>query len=190
MSRKKNIFKNLNLKAVRQELYRNVEYIDSVNLELLNDEIEFSLTATGGLVPKVTTTIEQRINSMIVLIQDSIQQMKHIVESEGMDDFIQDLLDSLKDKIKEFQIYYASRPPTTLKNREHVIKRKTKAGKEYDVKILAANVPSQVTYRSKTLKIITELAPIIATLDEVESEEFQRKGTIKELPTRLIGILK
>lgn len=186
--RKRSLYKNLDISAVKVELQRNINYIQSVDIEQIDDELDEDMTATGGKVLRVIASIEQKLDSLITLIKDSIDQLKYITDLEGADEFVEHSISALKDSLKMMQAYYDARPPESLQMRVHWVERKTKRG-SYQMKKIAANVPTQIKNRSKVLKIILDLQPTIAQIEEAREEEISLKGD-KEIPISLIGLVK
>jgi hypothetical protein len=183
MAKKKNPFQNLDLQQVKIELTRNVDYLASIQVEELQDDITDNVTAQGGVIPIVETSIEQKLDSYIVLIKDSVDQLKYITDIEQeVSVFVDTLLQKLKKHMKEIQDYFEKRPPESLCVRNWVMeKTNKKTGYTYQIKKLVANVPTQIKTRSRILKIILELQPKVATIEEAKGEELSIRGG-KEVP--------
>jgi hypothetical protein len=72
--------------------------------------------------------------------------------------------------------YFNNRPPDTIVNRTKTITR-TSRGKSYDQIIVCANIPTQQTIRTKTLRTILQMKQVIASIEVEEKQEvLARKG--------------
>lgn len=178
MAKKKNPFQSLDLAQVKIELTRNVEYLSSIDIEDLQDDITENITSNGGVVPIVESSIEQKLDSFVVLIKDSVDQLKYITDIEQeVSEYVDTLLQKLKIHMKEIQDYFEKRPPESLCVRNWVtMKTNRKTKHTYEMKKLVANIPTQIKTRSKILKIMLELQPKVAMIEEAKGDELTIRG--------------
>ena len=134
MAKKQNPFQSLDLGQVKIELERNVNYISLFVLEEIEDEFTWNTTANGGMQPVVTTSIEQKLDSFIVLLKDSIDQLKYITDIElSVSEFVSELLTKLESHMREIQDYFDKRPPESLTERELITSYENAKGKTITV---------------------------------------------------------
>lgn len=187
---KKNVYKNLDLTSTKVELSRNIGYLSTEDIHTLNDDIEVVQTATGPR-PSIIASIESKLDSYIVVVKDSILMLSSIISIENeVSDFVLNLIEKLETHLLDIEKYFEQRPPELIENREHFVTmyKKNRAGEriEYSVKIIAANIPTQIKNRSKIQKIILELKPVIASIKDAKLEEQLLKGDKAMPPAMLI----
>lgn len=187
MAKKNNIYKNVELSTVKMELSRNVGYLSTVDISTLNDEIEIVHSGQGPR-PTVVASVEAKLDSYIVLIKDCITMLVTITTIEGeVSEYVENLIIKLEEHVKDIEHYFENRPPDSIQNREHFIEMESKKGYVYTIKIIAANIPTQIKNRSKIQKIILELKPIIASIKEARAEDKLLKGD-KDIPPGLLHL--
>lgn len=186
---KRNPYKNLDIDSLKRELLVNIEYLSSININALDDDIEIVTLATGSVAPSIVSSIEQKLDEYIMLIKDSIDQLNHItyIEQE-VSEFVEKLIDKLEKLVLDLEEYFHRRPPGSTKLREHRIEMKSKRKGTYYVRKIAANIPTQNKNRSKILKIILQLKPIIQQIREMKEDEKLLKGN-KEFPFSMMDFM-
>lgn len=190
MAKKKNPYQNLDLNFVKKELQKSVEYLSTINIEKLDDDIETVVNVRGGSSPTVISSIEQKLDSYVVTIKDSIIQLRHITSLEQeVSPFVEDLLIKLEKHIEHIESYFHARPLESIQNRDHFIPMTSARGKEYLARIIAANIPAQIKSRSKFLNIILDIKPIISNIKEAKAEEIKTRGG-GEIPVSLLEFIK
>jgi hypothetical protein len=148
VAQKKSSLTGINLELIKEEVSKNIEHIESANILDINDDIDFVPTQTGGTVPRVTTSIEQKMSSYVVLVKGSIDQFKYIVEVEQqVTSQSEILITRFKKILQNIRDYYKTNSQETISNREHLIERTSGKGKTYALKVLAANIPTQIVSR-------------------------------------------
>lgn len=176
MAQKKNSYQRVDLDVVKLNLQRNVDYLASIDVSKLKDEVGFSTTTGGGSVPKVISSIEQQIGSFVNLIIESIEQLKRITEIEkSVSAWVENLLNHLSRHIDQIENYFNIRPPETIVNRTITVPR-TSRGKAYDQILIAANIPTQQNTRTKTLRIVLQMKQILISLEGDKKEDSLSKG--------------
>lgn len=190
MAKKQNPYKNLDLDFVKGELTKNVNYLSTINIDKIDDEIQTVVNVRGGSSPTVISSVEQKLDSYIVTIKDSITQLKHItgIEQE-VSEFVETLLIKLETHIDKIEKYFHARPPETIENREHKIPMVSARGKPFVATIIAANIPAQIKTRSRILNIILDIKPIVENIKEARAEEISLRGGV-DIPVSLLKFIK
>lgn len=181
MAKRKSLYKDTDFKNVKKEIEKNIVYLKKQTIESFTDDLDWNTTSNGGRILIVVASIEQKLNSYITLIKDSIEQLSYIVAGEGVTDFVVNNLQVLKKMLERMHKYYDSTPPDKITTREYYEERTSKSGKTTKLKRIAANIPTQLTSRSKIQKIILQLQPEINSLENTIQEEIQLRGD-KEIP--------
>jgi hypothetical protein len=178
VAQKKNNYQKIDIGIVKLNVQRNIDYLASINVAKIEDEVGFTTTTGGGSVPKVISSIEQQLGSFVNLIIESIEQLKRITEIEKtVSPWVENLLYQLTTHIDAIENYFNIRPPETIVNRKISIPR-TSRGKTYDQILIAANVPTQQNTRTKTLRIVLQMKQIMISLEKDQKEEkFSKGGT-------------
>lgn len=187
---KKNPYKNLDLEFVKKELTKNVRYLATITIDEIDDDIEVVVNTRGGSAPTIIASVEQKLESFIVMIKDSIVQLKHITSIEQcVSEFVEGLLEKLEEHIIQIENYFRARPPETIRNREHLIPMETSKGRQYYARMIAANIPAQIKTRSKMLNIILDIKPIVEGIKEARAEEMSLRGDV-DIPVSLLAFVK
>lgn len=190
MAKAKNPYQNLDLEFVKGELTKSVNYLAIIDIDSIDDEIETVVNVRGGSAPTVISSVEQKLDSYIVTIKDSITQLKYITSLEGeVSTFVESLLVKLEKHIFYIERYFLARPLSKIKNREHLIPMVTVKGKPYTARIIAANIPAQIKSRSKFLNIILSIKPVVSGIKEARTEELKTRGGA-EIPVSLLDFVK
>ena len=180
---KKNSYKSLNLEDSKREISNNLDATNKFNLDNLTDDIEYITSSTGQIKASVVASIEAKMDAIIIVLKETVEQLKSIKQIEGDSTFIQYSLEQVKNKIEEIKLYYESRPASEIEHRYHRTAKVSKKGIAYEDVILCANAPTQIKSRSRIFKIILELKPLIDQLEN-NNKEINRKGGA-ELSERL-----
>ena len=175
---KKNTYTKVDLDLVRDEIISNVNYLASIDLSKLDDEIKWVTLATGQTAPKITTSVEEKLNSFSNLLKDTIEQLKYVIDSQkevtATDKL---LLIKLKGYLDLMEMYFKNRPIESLVDRVHEEIKTSKRGTTYKVELMAANVPQQINNRSKIFKHILTSKPLISQIEDFSnSVEIEAKG--------------
>lgn len=191
MAKRKNRFEKVDLKTVREELRKNVDYLRNINVEAIEDEIDYITIAGGTQKPSIISSIEQKLNSFMVLTKASIEQLKYIVEA---DDQItlgsQDMLDFLKSYLIDMENYFKSRNPTSMSTRYKEVTCTNAKGKPYVVKLIGANVPTQLTTRTKILEIILQSQILVSQIENFQQEEEKEAKGGGDISFHMLQIIK
>jgi hypothetical protein len=172
---KKNSYKSLNLEDSKREIGNNLDATNKFNLDTLTDDIEYITSSTGQKKATVVASIESKMDAIIIVLKETVEQLKSIKQLEGDSIFIQYSLDQVKQKINQIKDYYEARPASEIEHRYHKEFKISKKGFEYEDVMLCANAPTQIKSRSKIFKIILELKPLIDQLEN-NTVEVQVKG--------------
>lgn len=180
---KKNSYKSLNLEDSKREIGNNLDATNKFDLDTLTDDIEYITSSTGQIKATVVASIESKMDAIIIVLKETVEQLKSIKQLEGNSVFIEYSLNQVKEKINEIKNYYESRPASEIEHRYHRVAKVSKKGINYEDVIICANAPTQIKSRSKIFKIILELKPLIDQLED-NGKEINRKGGA-ELSERL-----
>ena len=184
MAKKNNVYKSLDFSVIKQELLNTMSYLETIDVEKIDDDIEFKATARGGIAPSIVSSIENKLKTCIILIFDFVSQLEVLYKTEGMTPYIADLIDSIKEKMEELQKYYLKRHPKTLSHRK-AIYTSPKSGKK--VTFLAATVQDQIKCRSDIQKKILQILPKLSSLLEAKKEINIKGGS--DIPPSLNGLI-
>lgn len=185
---KKNSYKSLSLEDCKKEIGNNLDKLDKFDLDNLTDDIEFTATATGGVIPRVIASIENKMDAIIIVAKEAVEQLKLIKDLEGKSVFIEYALEQVKNKIADIKKYYEDNPTTLEDHRFYKIEKVSKKGTPFTLSVLCANAPTQIKSRSKIFKIILELTPLIDMLEDDSKKETLRKGG-EDIPDSLKGLI-
>ena len=199
MAKKESIYKNVDLKQVKRELTRNVEYLSTVNIETINDDIEEVTDFRGIPTPKIIATLEQKLDSYIVLIKESLEQLHTVMRIEStVTEDMGELIESLEEHMKLIETYFESRPPEEIQLREHIVSvtrmKKNKKGDYVEVtsiaRLIAANIPAQIKTRVKIQKIILGLLPVLNDLREGRKDQKLLRGGGEMSPAMKLRLMR
>lgn len=184
----KNSYLNLDLEKVKVELERNISYLAAIDIENLDDDIEWETDAYRVTpIPRIIATIEQKLSSFHSLIKDCISQLEVITKIEAsVSDFVIHCLDVLEDRLNSLMGYFENRPPESITVRTHFIDVTTAKGKTVTITKIAANIPKQIENKVSIQNKVLKLLPIINMLREDRKKEILVKGG-KDIPASLIG---
>lgn len=180
---KKNSYKSLNLEDSKREISNNLDATNKFDLDNLTDDIEYITSSTGQIKASVVASIEAKMDAIIIVLKETVEQLKSIKQIEGDSTFIQYSLEQVKNKINQIKLYFEARPASEIEHRYHRIAKISKKGIAYEDVIICANAPTQIKTRSRIFKVLLELKPMIDQLEN-SGKEINRKGG-SELSERL-----
>lgn len=175
MAKKKNTFSIVSTDVLRKELVGVIEYLNAIDLQVLDDDIEEKVTKTGGTTPIVITTIEKKIKTCIGVIKQSVTMIKAIYDSEDKaDDLLLEQIDITSKKLEEFLDYFFKIDIVNIQHRY----AQMRSGRGRATPVVVASKDDQIQAR----KYITEeVAKIVPMLEIVKAyKEISAKGD-KEL---------
>lgn len=181
VSKLKTIFKSLDLDLIKSELDRALEEVYRTNFDQLEDEIAYRTNMSGLMQPYIISSIEDKLNSTILVMEDSTEQLKSIKNKEGFTDFLTFNCDIIQRKINQLQEFYRYKTNSEIEHRFKEYVHTTAKGKTVNIKIEACTKEQQVKTRSsiqrKILKIVTNLELI---LQENDKKNLMRGADIPE----------
>jgi hypothetical protein len=183
---KKNIYSGANFEEIKLELDKALSELALLPIEKATDEKEERTGINGMKTPFIISSIEDKLKTAMVVINDSTEQLKVIYNEEGMTDFVSRKLYIIKAKLDQIQEYYKSRTYSEIKHRfyiETVTKFTSKGPKDIEIKLPAATKEDQVKTRSNIQKQILRVIPILNQIGS-STEEILIKGD-KEIPLSL-----
>jgi hypothetical protein len=172
---KKNSYKSLNLEDSKREISNNLDATNKFDLDNLTDDIEYITSSTGQIKASVVASIEAKMDATIIVLKETVEQLKSIKQIEGDSTFIQYSLEQVKEKINDIKNYYEARPASEIEHRYHRVAKVSKKGVSYEDVLVCANAPTQIKTRSRIFKILLELKPMIDQLEN-NTVEIQVKG--------------
>ena len=183
MAKFKTLFTNANIDYIKEEVDKSLIEIHHTDFETLEDEVAMRTIGMGGKVPYIISSIEDKINTTVTVLDDTIEQLKAIRNEDGYNDFVVTRCDTIKVKLSELQEYYRER---TSKEVTHRFKDHTmynKKGDPFTYTIECATKEQQIKQRSgaqrKILKILTALDYLL------QEEEAKRLKGNMEMPERM-----
>ena len=186
MKKFKTLFTNSELGDIKEEVDKSIIEVSNIDFEELEDELAFKTMGNGASIPYIISSKEDKLSSAIIVLEDSVEQLKAIRNIDGLSDFITDRCDLIRDKVKELQTFYKSRTYAEVTHRfkRHVLTNKK--GLSYEISIEAATKEQQVRVRStiqkKTLKILIVIDQLLQEAEEKKGKgntEFPERMTIK-----------
>lgn len=177
-----NSYKSLDISQVKEELNKNIRFLSSVDITSISDDIEWETDFRGIQTPKVETSIEQKIETYILNVKDSIEQIQYIINQEKEVSLeVNEKLDIIQEHLSIVKNHIDSLNPNDITPRFFTMWLTSKKGVPYEVKKIAANKTKQHTFRQKIGKIVRELDPIIESIKENrKGSSLQRGG--KQIP--------
>jgi hypothetical protein len=189
MAKKQNVYGSLDLDVIKKEMEGIMQYLQSLIIETLADEIRWTSTSTGGMAPSIISTIEDKIKTSIIVLYDFVSQLEVIVKNEGISDFVIEHIDNIRLKMNEIQNYYLQREPSSLVHRYETIKvgENKKTGRDKIATIKCATKEQQIRTRSEVQKKILQILPKLGQLESLKKEIQIKGGT--DIPPSLIGYI-
>ena len=188
---KKNIYSAADLNKVKEELDKALSELASLPIENAIDEMDWRSGINGTQTPYIISSIEDKLKTAMVVIQDSVEQLKMIHTEEGYSYYVETKLYIISEKLAQIQDYYEKRTYSDVSHRfleNEVTKLTAKGPKTTKLRLPAATKEEQTKTRSMIQKNIFKLLPVINALKTTSGEEIQLKGK-KDIPTSLKGLL-
>lgn len=179
---KQNVYAALDFDVIKEEMGGIMRYLQSLTIEKLTDDVKWVGTPTGGIAPRVVSSIENKMSTAITTLYDFVSQLEIIYKSEGVSEFLLENIDNIRAKMNEIQDYYLTREPLDMDHRYIEVESKKKT-----ISFLAATAEQQIKTRSDILKKTLQILPKLSQLESVKKEFNQRGGG--DTPPSLIGII-
>lgn len=185
---KQNAYTSLDFEQVKKQVGEFLEYLQSLTIEKLEDEITWTSTANGGMMPTVVSSIEDKLKTAIVVLYDIILQLKVIHKNEGITPELEYFIDISRSKVSEINDYYKKRPLKEVSHRYQTVSGGVTAkGKEKILTLRCATKEHQIKTRSDVQKKVLQILPELGQLETLR-KEFNQKGGGDIAPS-LIGII-
>ncbi len=183
---KKNIFSGAEFAGIKEELDKALSELASLPIEDAIDEMDWRSGVNGTKTPYIISSIEDKLKTAMVVIMDSVEQLKVVQSEEGYSKFVEQKVFILEQKLSQMQDYYKKRVYSDVAHRfmekDHIGAK----GKVIGLRLEAATKEEQVKTRSTIQKQILKIIPIINSLKTEQGEKFERKGG-EDLPLALQG---
>jgi hypothetical protein len=184
MQKFKSVFTTAELSDIKEEVNKSIIEVSKTNFEELDDELAYKTLGNGARLPYIISSIEDKLSSTIIVLEDSVEQLKAIRNIDGLSDFIDLRCDEIKTKVKEIQSYYKVRTHAEVSHRFKVLEMTNKKGMTYSLEIEASTKEQQVRVRSTIQKkILKILVGIDLLLQEVEKRNLKGGGDVPERMT-------
>jgi hypothetical protein len=185
---KKNIFSIGDLAKIKEEIDKSLSELAGLSIEDATDEMDWRSGVNGTKTPYIISSIEDKFKTAMVVIIDSVEQLKVIHTEEGYSKYVASKVLILENKLGQIQDYFEKRMYSDVSHRflekEHIGAR----GKVISLRLEAATKEEQVKTRSTIQKQIFRIIPMLNTLKSVSGEEIQIKGK-KDVPISLKGLV-
>lgn len=183
MAKKRSPFQAIAYESLKEEINSFVEYMQSLIIEELTDDIDWRVTAKG-VYPSIVSKIEEKIKTLLGTIKDCSDMLLIIHDKENMSPYILDKISVLRGKLDEIREYYQKRPVAIIEHRRLVTSAKapTKAdpNKKRDISFLVATREQQINDRSRISKLVLQALPTLEKLEGLKEDILLRGGM--ELP--------
>lgn len=178
---KKNIYSTTQIDTLKRELIGVVDYLQNLNLSEIKDEIDWKVTAKGGMMPSIISTEEKIIETVLGEIRKSSKIISAIFDSEGVSETLKWQIDVTVDKLNELQDYYFRININDLDHRRLEIPiGKNKDGTPKIMKIVAASREDQIKARSKITENVLQILPLIDVINGIKTVEARGGGEVSE----------
>ena len=182
---KKNIYSGADLIGIKEELNKALSELATLPIEGAQDEMDWRSGVNGTKTPYIISSIEDKLKTAMVVISDSVEQLKVVQQEEGFSNFVESKVFILENKLQQIQDYYEKRTYSEASHRfmekDHIGAR----GKVIQLRLEAATKEEQVKTRSTIQKQILKIIPIINGLKTDVGEATELKGM--EIPIALQG---
>lgn len=186
MAKKLNVFNQESYQDLKQEVNNIVEFILEFDIEQAEDDVEWKPTMKGGLAPSVVSTIEEKVKTILMIIEQSARILKSLHDKEGMTPDTSSNIKIVVSKLKAIQVYYRNTPIKSVIHRK-ITKQigKDKVGRDKYIEFLVATKDRIIQARSGLLEKILKIVPLIEEIESLE-KEFIVKGTGEGLPSAML----
>lgn len=170
MAKIKTVFVGAEMDLIKVELDKALDAVYYTDFFELEDEIAFRTNMTGLRQPYIISSIEDKLNSVIVVLEDSTEQLKAIRNVDGLTEFVDLRCEMIKKKVKDLQKFYENKTYADINHRFKEYSFTNSKGKLITIELEASTKEQQTRVRStiqkKILKIITNLEIILAEAEK------------------------
>lgn len=161
MAKKSSIFSVTQVELLKKELLGVVKYLQAMNLEAIEDEIDWKSTKTGAMMPTITSTIERKLSTSVAVIKQSSEIIKSVYSTEGLTDLLQTQIDITAQKLQELNKFFFNKDLNTITTRYVDIKIPDKKGGFKIMKSVAATTEDQIIARVRITDSIQKIIPLV-----------------------------
>lgn len=183
----KNIYSGAEYDGIKEELNKALSELAALPIEAAIDEMDWRSGVNGTRTPYIISSIEDKLKTAMVVIVDSVEQLKVVQTEEGFSKFVEDKILILEVKLAQIQDYYKKRVYSDVTHRfmelDHTV-HSSKGTKVIKLRLEASTKEEQVKTRSTIQKQILRIIPTINSLKTLQGEEIRVKG-VKGLPLSL-----
>lgn len=169
MAKFKTVYTGGEIDSIKDELDKALDAVYDVKFFELDDEVAFRTNMGGQKQPYIISSIEDKLKNAILVLSDSVEQLKAIRNMDGLSDFVELRCGMIQKKVGDIQEYYKDKTYAEAQHRfkKHTIT--TSKGKEFEIELEASTREQQISVRSaiqhKTLKILTTIELIMQEQD-------------------------
>ena len=185
--KKSNLYSTTQIDTLKRELTSVVDYLQSLDLTKIVDDIDWKVSAKGGMIPMIISTEEKIIETVVGEIKKSSSIITAIFDAEGNSDLLQYQIDVTVNKLNELQEYYFRQNINELTHRKLEIPvGKNKDGSSKIMKVVAASKEDQIKARSRITENVMKILPMIDVIKEYKNVEARGGVEISEAMTRFL----
>lgn len=170
MSKIKTVFIGAEMDLIKVELDKALDAVYYTNFFELDDEIAYRTNMAGLRQPYIISSIEDKLNSVIVVLEDSTEQLKAIRNVDGLTDFVEMRSAMIQKKVKDLQEFYRNKTYAEIAHRFKEYSFTNSKGKLITIELEASTKEQQTRVRStiqkKILKILTNIELILAEAEK------------------------
>ena len=173
--KKNNIYTAIDVEKLKKEISSTIEYLETFRIEELEDDINWY-----GIPPKVISTIEKQVLTLLQVINTVSSVALALFEKEGNSLFVKSLSYTAINSLKSLQYYYESQPIAKIEHRYNSNIISTKRG-DKTITLLTSSKEDIISNRVKIIEKILKLTPLIENLEDIQKERKLAKGQ-REIP--------
>lgn len=186
MAKIKTAFIGAEMDLIKVELDKALDAVYYTNFFELDDEIAYRTNMAGLRQPYIISSIEDKLNSVIVVLEDSTEQLKAIRNVDGLTDFVEIRSAMIQKKVKDLQEFYRNKTYAEITHRFKEYTFTNSKGKLISIELEASTKEQQTRVRStiqkKILKVLTNIELILAEAEKkrlINGAEVPERMTFK-----------
>lgn len=185
MAKKTNVYNQIQYNKLKNEINTIISFIETLDIENIVDDIEWSVSASGKLVPMILATIEKKIKITVDTIKEAASILILVHEKEGLTPYLESRIMLIKNCLESIQSYYEARPVDSITDRiVEYVSGTRRNGSPINVRFVAADKFSQVSHRMTLNRKVLEVLPLITKLENLTVEVTVKGG--QEYPESML----
>ena len=180
MAVKKNLYASVDIEKLEKEISSHIEYLEHLDVFHITDDVNFNAIPR----PQVISTIEKKISTALRVIQSSANIALALFDKHGITPFIEHMMFTTINCLKEVQEYYDTKPISKIDDRYAEGITYDRKGNPRTAKVMANSKEDQIASRVMITEKILVILPLIEKLEEVKAA-VALKGD-KELPESMM----